>query len=606
MHIKTFEIENYKSFQHSGSQTLSPNFNVVVGQNSAGKSALLEALGTKFSNQPHHKVGHPQNVPLLENSRVKISLALSGTELKEILLNQTAELHIPVPIALKDQDQTKYLNSIFARPEICFRFEKHAQGGFQTSLASSNITLEKTAEHDIRHIYRRNLRDMTFDYAGTSHEKGDPTGLIANFFLNSAYLFRAERFNLAICNVGTNTELAPNAENLAEVLNILQPKKNQFSLYCALVREVLPVVTDVSVRPLANGRVGIHVKTAEDISDNGDINFLLSECGTGIGQVLAILYVVIFSAFSRVILIDEPNSFLHPGAARRLIQILRRYSRHQYILTTHSPEVVRSASMGAIIHVTLAKGESRLEIMSATDTTKMREMLEDVGARISDLFQAENLVWVEGQTERICFPLILRIVAPATIEDICFLPIISTGELSKKGRTLTTVLDIYRRLSQASALGERHVKFVLDRESLTAKEIEDLKRASKSVLEFIPRRMFENYLLHIEAIAACFNELSTFSDCKLTSEEVQQWIVKHGQEAPYSAEHYEPLSEKWLEAVDGAAILKNMLTDLSQTKEAYQKVEHGQKITAWIAEHDPQSIQELSLFLKGQLERKEN
>lgn len=50
----------------------------------------------------------------------------------------------------------------------------------------------------------------------------------------------------------------------------------------------------------------------------------LAESDTGIGQVLAILYVVIMAKYNQVIIIDEPQSFLHPGAVRKLIEILKQ------------------------------------------------------------------------------------------------------------------------------------------------------------------------------------------------------------------------------------------------------------------------------------------
>jgi recombinational DNA repair ATPase RecF len=53
MHISKFQIANYKSFQESGEIVLKPGFNVLTGQNSAGKTALLEALTLQFTPTPH-------------------------------------------------------------------------------------------------------------------------------------------------------------------------------------------------------------------------------------------------------------------------------------------------------------------------------------------------------------------------------------------------------------------------------------------------------------------------------------------------------------------------------------------------------------------------
>jgi predicted ATPase len=45
--------------------------------------------------------------------------------------------------------------------------------------------------------------------------------------------------------------------------------------------------------------------------------------------VLAILYVVMTSNHPQTIIIDEPQSFLHPGAVKKLIEVLKQYPQHQ-------------------------------------------------------------------------------------------------------------------------------------------------------------------------------------------------------------------------------------------------------------------------------------
>lgn len=44
MRISSFRISNYKSFIDSGEINLSPGFNVIIGQNNVGKTALFHLL----------------------------------------------------------------------------------------------------------------------------------------------------------------------------------------------------------------------------------------------------------------------------------------------------------------------------------------------------------------------------------------------------------------------------------------------------------------------------------------------------------------------------------------------------------------------------------
>jgi AAA15 family ATPase/GTPase len=42
--LQSFRVQNYKSYLDSGELKLSPGFNVIVGQNNVGKTALVDAL----------------------------------------------------------------------------------------------------------------------------------------------------------------------------------------------------------------------------------------------------------------------------------------------------------------------------------------------------------------------------------------------------------------------------------------------------------------------------------------------------------------------------------------------------------------------------------
>jgi hypothetical protein len=61
MFISRLRLRNYKSHLDSGEIELRPGFNVVIGQNSSGKTALLEALGASFAPHAHRSV---KSIPL--------------------------------------------------------------------------------------------------------------------------------------------------------------------------------------------------------------------------------------------------------------------------------------------------------------------------------------------------------------------------------------------------------------------------------------------------------------------------------------------------------------------------------------------------------------
>jgi predicted ATPase len=55
--IRTFRVVNYKSFVDSGELRLEPGFNVIVGRNNVGKTALAEAVGLHLlTDKPHRSL----------------------------------------------------------------------------------------------------------------------------------------------------------------------------------------------------------------------------------------------------------------------------------------------------------------------------------------------------------------------------------------------------------------------------------------------------------------------------------------------------------------------------------------------------------------------
>jgi len=136
---------------------------------------------------------------------------------------------------------------------------------------------------------------------------------------------------------------------------------------------------------------------------------------------------------------------------------------------------------------------------------ELRAVLDSIGTSFSDVFFAERILWVEGPTEQKAFPKILEHFEPKIMAGMSILPLANTGGVqSKKHGRL--VFDIYKKLSGAHALVPPIVAVVLDREKLTEGEIQELSRSSEGLLQLLPRRMYENYLLNPDAIAHVLNQ----------------------------------------------------------------------------------------------------
>ena len=88
MRICSFKIKNYKSFLDPRELTLEEGFNLIVGQNNVGKTALLEALSLGFIGKPHRsQLTAPSSTTVIDPlSSALVKFAVNGTELRELLL----------------------------------------------------------------------------------------------------------------------------------------------------------------------------------------------------------------------------------------------------------------------------------------------------------------------------------------------------------------------------------------------------------------------------------------------------------------------------------------------------------------------------------------
>jgi len=119
---------------------------------------------------------------------------------------------------------------------------------------------------------------------------------------------------------------------------------NRLTKLNKLIHQVHP---GFSVAVAFDEREDYHISATIQARDSPGNGRPLETAATGILQVVQIFaYLLLFEP--KVMLIDEPDAHLHPDKQERLIETLERAAREyntQVILTTHSPHIVRAASL---------------------------------------------------------------------------------------------------------------------------------------------------------------------------------------------------------------------------------------------------------------------
>lgn len=614
MYISKFQVENYKSFFSSQEIDLTPGFNVIIGQNNVGKTALLKALSLCFQHKPHRskKTIPRPGMPSSPDSQVNVAFQLAEYEAEQLLVNSRANFFVPLPssIKLNQEDVAKFASE--------FR-EILVNGGLLWCIYKPSTFISAYLEAYGSHTANQYTMQFTIDFSrGQIEPVLDGSYPVANgisqyqygitlakALRERIYIFKAERLNISISRFGPESVLKPDASNLPEVLHNMQNSNPiRFRRFNDYVSIIFPEIKYITIPPApSDGQIQILVWSIDPATERDDLAIPLSESGTGIGQVLAILYVVLTAQYSQTIIIDEPQSFLHPGAVRKLMEILTQHSQHQFIITTHSPEIISMTNPKTLLLLRKEEAETIIKPLDSSEARPQQLCLSEVGVRLADVFGADNILWVEGATEELCFPLIIEKMLHKPLQGTKILGIVHTGDFESKHSEL--VFQIYDRLSKGSGLIPPALGFIFDREGRTPQNQDDLRKRSKDKIVFLNRRMYENYLLNPDAISAIVSKIEGFRENPVTAKEIQQWLECNCLDKQYYNSRISKTPDisvdKWLQNVHGAKLLTDIFKYFSENRVEYDKVTYGIALTEWILENAPEDLAEVAKIINSML-----
>lgn len=112
-----------------------------------------------------------------------------------------------------------------------------------------------------------------------------------------------------------------------------------------------------------------------------------------------------------IIVIEEPEAYLHPHQQRELAKYLNTVLTGQVILTSHSPYIVNEFSPNSIIRLFKRKGHDTLAASDGCSQV-IADGFEDFGYRMSvipaEAFFADCVILVEGPSEKILYNTIAK------------------------------------------------------------------------------------------------------------------------------------------------------------------------------------------------------
>lgn len=596
MYVKSIKLENYKSFWQPQILNLEPGFNLFVGANNAGKTTVLEVLDLNANNSvPHRSVANLTEYGASPSPHSWFNVSLS-TNLLEYRSLSTTSLYIPLPKDIlnklssnSDDAARQVYKEISASPVIGISFDLQGgieQASYETCYGLSEIVTATAPNNPILTLgINFSPIDGEIQGAQIANFSGiwDNLKKIRDLYRSRIYRFSAQRLPADRSHTAGDPVLQRDAGNLPYCINHLHSNDAEgHRILCNWVNRIFPSVRWIQAPPIpAQQAFQLQCLPEPPESRRHDLAVPLDKMGSGIGNVIAILYVVLTSRYPQVIAIDEPNSFLHPKALRELLSILAQEGRqHQYILTAHSPDVLTAVSPATITLFELSDTFTVTKQVSGKDLPSLRTELAHLGIRMTDLHGRDRVLWVEGQTEETVLPQLLQHFCPEVSSGTAVLRVEHTGAFEKKGISPTEVAKIYKRLTESSALVPPMVAILLDRESRTTSECLRISKESAGVIHFLERTMLENYVLDPEAISAVLNELGEAVSIEAVAAELAA------------------ASGDSLKAVHGAQVLADMFSKLSDARLEFRKTRDTPVLIGWLLVNRPSVLAELEEFLR--------
>ena len=272
------------------------------------------------------------------------------------------------------------------------------------------------------------------------------------------YHFRALRLGAQrTTNLAVAPSMEPTGQNLTSVLlDLLTNRPEILEDLRRLIAEVVPGVGRLEIRTRGSGMQVVFA------ADGAELN--LKDLGTGVEQLLMTLVVGLTETPPFTLVIEEPETNLHPGAQRALLGLLKDWATdRQIVATTHSPVLLDWSPNGERLwHVARAGGASTV----APVGEDLAVLLGSLGLRRSDVLSASRVLVVEGPSDedvlRVWFPEVLRNPAVAVLHG-------GGGDNARHADLLA------EWLTGVDKIGLQRVLYLRDRDELSAAALRRLQ-----------------------------------------------------------------------------------------------------------------------------------
>ena len=406
MSIRRIHIENFKSFSEIDIDLY--GFNVVIGSNAAGKSNFISVFRFLRDIARHgivNAIAMQGGIEYLRNAKI-------GTS-RDMVVMVTYKPETP-PEIVEPRDTTSpplEIRSCESSYEFALRFDSSAEGftivrdRLVIGCELSGCSLVKTPDPDSTPVGKGRII-VTNENGSIKYKAEIPSGcglreedIVPLFYrgkrvpertllLETVYgypLPHSEKFfdKIAVYDIDPKLpkkgvaitgkrELEEDGSNLALVIKTIGEDPEKKRKLSNLLRDVLPFVEDFTVKKFMDVSFILTLKERYVRS----YELPASSLSDGTIAIFAMIIALYFED-KPFIIIEEPVSHIHPFLVSRLMAMMKEASeKKQVMVTTHSTEVVKYASLNDILLIS-RDSEGFSVISRPADKEEVRTFLEN-------------------------------------------------------------------------------------------------------------------------------------------------------------------------------------------------------------------------------------